>query len=194
MNVLKITGLAIFIKMMMMSAACESSIGSSSKDATAPPLYFDVPAYMRAQTREWQQQNAVLEKTVHIDTTQEIQIFEQPDWERELELWLRCDLNKAAWRGLFSTDSSSSSGGTTVVTYSNSNIAEIPHKKVQIVFDAQHRPLSLKIENSHESFLASGSEKLQYDALQKYYTYEVIQQLKGIEQSSFLIEGKIKTP
>ncbi len=63
--------------------------------------YFDVKGYFEAEAKRLQSLNPTINKEVSINYESEQKTLQIADWNKELEIFIAADINKADWRGQF---------------------------------------------------------------------------------------------
>jgi hypothetical protein len=79
--------------------SCSSSVESEE------PVFFNIKSYISNQVRELKTHHALLQKTVINKGKEETKVISQPDWNKELQAFMECDLNRPGWSASYKTDS-----------------------------------------------------------------------------------------
>jgi len=79
--------------------SCSSSVESDE------PVFFNIKSYISNQIGQLQTQHAALQKTVMNKGKEETKVISQPDWNKELQAFMECDLNRPGWSASYKTDS-----------------------------------------------------------------------------------------
>lgn len=79
--------------------SCSSSVESDE------PVFFNIKSYISNQIGQLQTQHAALQKTVMNKGKEETKVISQPDWSKELQAFMECDLNRPGWSNSYKTDS-----------------------------------------------------------------------------------------
>lgn len=77
---------------------------SQTAEQRPPSDYFDLKTYFASEVTRLEARNPSVSKTVSIDETTEQKELKIEDWEKELSAFSDADINKAAWRGLFTVE------------------------------------------------------------------------------------------
>lgn len=79
--------------------SCSSSVESEE------PVFFNIKTFISKQTGLLEKQQAVLKKTVISKGKAETKVISNPDWKKELQAFMACDLNRPGWSASYKTDS-----------------------------------------------------------------------------------------
>jgi len=71
-------------------------------NAVTTRQYFDLKGYVSAAAQRLNQLNPQIDKTVTINQSAEHKKLKITDWQKELSVITDADINKSAWKGLFS--------------------------------------------------------------------------------------------
>ena len=71
----------------------------------AAPVFFSVKSYMEEQAQLLSRQKVKIKKTVVSKGAEETKVIEQPEWDKELQAFMECDLNRPGWSASYKTDS-----------------------------------------------------------------------------------------
>lgn len=77
---------------------------SESEVAVNEKAFFDLAGFIDAQVEELNREKPRLEKTVTINGTEETQTNPELDFERDLAIFRRSDINKSAWTEKYRID------------------------------------------------------------------------------------------
>jgi len=77
---------------------------SQTAEQRPPSDYFDLKTYFASEVTRLKARNPSVSKTVSVDETTEQKELKIEDWEKELSAFSDADINKAAWRGLFTVE------------------------------------------------------------------------------------------
>ena len=83
-------------------------------ETNVAPHYFSVAEFFKNECSRLKEEKMVLLKKVRYDAREETMQIQQPVWEDELRPFLDCDINKPAYTGAYSIDSSATDGAHTI--------------------------------------------------------------------------------
>lgn len=133
----------------------------AQKEASTNGPWFQVPAYMKAEIAALKKANPAISKTLvwgdELRSAQEDSV----DWDRELAIWERMDLNKAAWSASFdSTVKQTADGGRFVLYESRDQKPEL--RSVSLLYDAKEALLVIEADWEEHHFWMHRSYRLSY--------------------------------
>lgn len=163
--------------------SCNSSLEESEEGNTGN--YTDIPLYFQKQIDELNHANPLILKTVVSNNDKETREVHIKDWTNELSSFLTTDLNKPAYQGHVSKDSSAN-----IVTYSLSG-KNIDPTTVIIKYDSSTLVKSFAIERTTQNFLYTTTEKLNFEK-GRSYSIEKKQKVLFIGVNDYSINGIIK--
>lgn len=100
---------------MLLIFGCQSN-SNISVDQTEKP-FFDLRAFFESEIARLQEENPKIKKEIEINGKKEQKTQEQVDFEKELAIFKRSDINKPAWRDKYGVDSITTSGDLIRVDY-----------------------------------------------------------------------------
>lgn len=144
--------------------------------------YFDLEGYLKKEALRLQKANPLINKTVVVGGKSETHKVKIADWKKELDLFIQSDINKAAWRGSFS-----SSLANGMSTYTSQN-AKVPVKKLEVSFKG-NKVSAIRIFVSNTNDLYKSNDSLSYypDSL---YQIKKVQQIRLRAEKKYEITGK----
>ncbi len=166
---------------------------SNPKQSNIPP-YFDLQGFMNGQIKILNTGKTGIIKHLSVNDKKEEHQLNSPDWKQELQPFIDADINKPAWRGSFTVDTSYSIDVNTdtekIVTYT-ADTTGIRTKKLALHLDI-HTGAVLEIEahNLTDNVLYHFDQQLFYFPQKKYFitTYEKVVLMSP---SSIKIDGKM---
>ncbi len=144
--------------------------------------YFDLEGYFKKEAARLQKANPAINKTVMVGGKSETHQINIANWEKEFDLFIQADINKAAWRGAFNANGTN---GNRIYT---SQSAKVPVKKLEVSF--KHNKVSaIRIFVSNTNDLYTSSDSLSYypDSL---YQIKKTQKIRLSADKKYEITGK----
>lgn len=177
-NIINKVVLALAITTLFFSCSTEVQ---NQKDNTS---YIDIPAYFQKEIIRLKTENPTVVKTVKKDKQEETKEVQIANWENELSNYLNIDLNKPAYHGLFTKDSTDYK-----VTFSakDSNL-DISFIEISYVLT---EPVEFKIKRKVKNSLYQTEETLYYHK-NKSYSLEKHQSVIALDDNHYYIEGRFK--
>ncbi|MEE1943497.1 hypothetical protein VRU48_00160 [Pedobacter sp. KR3-3] len=144
--------------------------------------YFDLESYFKKEALRLQKANPVVNKTVMVNGKSETHKVKIADWEKEFDLFIQADINKAAWRGAFSANTANG-----MSTYTSQS-AKVPVKKLEVSFKG-NKVSAIRILVSNTNDLYKSNDSLSYypDSL---YQIKKVQQIRLRAEKKYEITGK----
>ena len=145
---------------LLLCSSCQNE-----KDAAVESLaYFDMLQFMQAEIEDLIAENKTLKKIMYTSDTTETQFIEQPDWQKELEIFASSNINKPTLYGTYSVDTnehiiqykslkSKNKVEALTLSYATSNLKTI--KKIEI-------------SNRQENYISQSLQTLIYQPKQNY--------------------------
>ena len=119
--------------------------------------YFDLKGYFEKEASRLSKTNPMLSKTVGVNESSETRKIRISDWEKELEIFKDADINKAAWKGMFTEIKQP---GRQIYT---SNDEKIPVKQLQLYYSEKGDKIKgLQIIIHTDNMLYSSCDTLSY--------------------------------
>ncbi len=154
------------------------------QDKLDSKTYFDVSGYFKGEAARLTKANLPVDKIVMVNGKMEEKKITITNWEKEFDLFISSDINKASWKGAFNTVKSDS-----ITTYT-SNSDKISVKKVEVVYQNE-KIKAIKIFVTNTNNLYTSKDTLSYypDSL---YQIKKIQSIKLMDEKKYQITGKFK--
>jgi len=177
-NIQKVVGLIASI----IWVSCQNNVEPQMSSVT----YFDTQAYMQAEIKYLNDQPNTLHKIIYADNSVDTLFIEQPDWQKELQIFAAGNINKPTLYGTYSVDTiansiqyksleSKNKVESLMVTYATTNLQTVTQ---------------LTINKRQENFINRSSEHLIYQPKQNY-SIHIKQNVIGKQSTAFKLEGKI---
>lgn len=146
--------------------------------------YFDVQGYFKAEASRLAKNNQTINKTIIVNDKSEERKVSIPNWEKEFDLFIQADINKASWRGSFTTTTTGN-----LKTYSSQS-EKIPVKKLEVGYK-DNKVSSVKVFVTNTNDLYTSTDSLSYypDSL---YEIKKVQRIKLMNEKKYQIIGKFK--
>jgi hypothetical protein len=148
------------------------------------PAYFDIATYFNKEALRLSKNNLAVNKTVWVDGKKEQKNIIIKNWEKEFEIFIDADINKASWKGFFSVN-----GNADEEVYV-SNDKKIPVKKV-IVKKNGERITAIQIFIHNTNDLYNSQDSLSYfpDSL---YHIKKTQKIKLLSERKYEVTGRFQ--
>lgn len=171
---------ALSLAMVITFFSCSSS--DKSKDSLTKE--FDLPKFFRNEVAALNALQPKIRKTVSKDNISETKQLVIADWNKELANFLTIDLNKPAYKGAFTKDSSANGVRYTFID------STLDLSLVQVIYKADE-PSTIIIKKSTKNLLYNTSEHLEYVKGERY-SVEKEQFVKALGNQYYKIEGLIE--
>jgi len=106
--------LIILFLLSVLTIACQPE---SVKERAKVDYFFDLEAFMNQEIERLNEAQPRIEKRIVLSGKTEVKQFDSLDYERELAVFVKADINKVAWVDKYEADSSYQDGKLTKVTY-----------------------------------------------------------------------------
>lgn len=175
------------VSLLLLFAAC-SADRTSAETADDLTPFFKLESYFDKEIARLDSLQPVLQKTVTLDDKAEEQRFVETDFEDELRIFRRSDINRPAWSDKYQIDSLRANGQLQSVRYTaldsslNTRFLRVDYQQDTIV--------EIRVKNRTHSAIADTEQHLRYQP-GKSYQIESKQKTVGSEIRKVLIEVKI---
>lgn len=146
--------------------------------------YFDLAGYFKQEASRLAKTQLTINKMVVVNGKSETRAVKIQNWEKEFDLFVQADINKASWRGSF----------TPTVTDNlhvfTSQSQKIPVKKVEISYQG-NKVSGIKVFVTNANDLYTSNDSLSYypDSL---YQIKKVQHIKLMAEKRYEVSGKFK--
>jgi len=155
-------------------------------------VYFDNPAWFKEEIGRKQKQNPELIKNLQVDKDTSHLTIRPESWEKELEVFLETDLNKAVYSGKFKTDTiRSGAGAQDSLTIRYTAKEEDINVRYYSVVLVQNRVRNLQAEILNTSPLLRSELKWSYWP-DSGYSVQGSHEMKGIRSKHFLVNARYR--
>lgn len=146
--------------------------------------YFDIKGYFEKEALRLNKSNPSLLKTVEVNGAAETKKIHIPDWKKELSIFSDSEINRTAWKGLFSTNK------TDAQELYQSDNKKVPVKEV-LILKKDGRISGIRILVKNSNMLYSSTDTLSYypDSL---YRINKKQHIKLMAEKRYSITGRLK--
>ncbi len=179
---------AIFCVFTFTRCEYEPSPMNTSK---ATQQFFDIKGFFENEIQHLQKANPRVIKLVAIDQHTETKELKGVDFKKELDLFIKSDINKPAWSDKYIADSLfESNKALTSIKYRSKD----PNLKIQFIevtFDESREVSQITIHNQVNSLIAKTNEVLRYE-VGKGYSIENEQSILTTKPKRLKIEAQFQ--
>jgi len=133
----------------------------AQKEVSTNGPWFQVPAYMKAEIAALKKSNPSISKTLVWGDELRSAREDSVDWNRELGIWERMDLNKASWAASFDLTVKKTADGGRFALY-ESRDQEPDLRSVSLLYDAKETLLVIEADWEEQNFWMHRSYRLSY--------------------------------
>ena len=147
-------------------AAAPTTVGSSeANNATSEP-FFDLAAYVDAETTRLRERRTAVTKTIELNGETETKQFDDLDFADDLRPFRAANINKPAWRDKYAVDTVRLSGNHRKITYRAIDTTLI----VRRLFVEEDRGAVTRVEIDRKtgSVLSDGWHEMVYEPARGY--------------------------
>jgi hypothetical protein len=171
---------ALVVVIALMAAGCKPEV----KDDKGQLKYFDIKKYFNAEAIRLAKQYPHITKTVSYNGQQETKTVTIKHWQQEFNSFIESDINKAAWKDSYSTNTNGS-----CITYTATDTTL--HTRNLIINLKGNKVASVYVINFTKNMLYQTREALAYipDSI---YIIEKNQKVRLLGNNDYKITGKFK--
>jgi hypothetical protein len=162
---------------LLLLAACQMR---ESAESGGPKPFFDLKGYINAQIEALNALQPTLEKRIQVDGQNETQELDSLDYEKELRMFLRSDINRKAWFDKYEVDSTFENGTLESVRYTT-DTEDLKTSLLEVEYE-QGEVSRIYIENKTESVVADVRQELLYEPGQGYRLFTAQKTAMSSEQ------------
>ncbi|OWY21223.1 hypothetical protein C7N43_10570 [Sphingobacteriales bacterium UPWRP_1] len=141
--------------------------GTPNVQASDTAAYFNLNRFFNQEITRLQNSKTGLQKTAALNQESETKTLKEVNWQKELSAFTASDINKPAWKGKYTADTTRQNGFTTV-TYTATDHA-LRTRLVQLNFkNGSNSPVSVAITNQTNNFVYQTNENLHYQTTAGY--------------------------
>ncbi|MCO6487551.1 MAG: hypothetical protein J5I98_03985 [Phaeodactylibacter sp.] len=145
-------------------AGCASG-GEEGKHAT-PDAFFDLKGYMESEIQRLSETQPEVLKRIAIDGRGEEKTFDSLDYEKELDIFSRSDINKVAWLDKYRVDSVYQGGQLARLTYTSKD-KDLKTHLLEVRF-SDGQVTQVHVQNKTESIVADVGQEIWYQPAKGY--------------------------
>ncbi len=153
--------------------------------------FFNLNNYFEKEAERLQQSNRPWLKIAQLNEKKETLKVSNINWQKELEIFSRCDLNKPAWKEKYKIDTTFLNGDLSKISYISTD-DELLIKKINITFSTSNKPDSIQIRKETHNFLMSMEQDLHYNP-NTGYKIEQREKMLGFKPSYSSVELRFST-
>ena len=170
--------------MLLLLCAC-----TSQTDAPVPKpqnTYFSIKQFFEGEIERLTKEAVSSDITIEMNGKSETQKNEKVDWRTQLAPFLVSDINKPAWIGKYSVDTTKTNGKTTLTFTARE--AKLRTRSIAIVFENGEQPSSISIQNEVSNLVYAQKERLNYS--KTAYSIESEQRMLWMKPKQFIINAR----
>ena len=163
--------------------ACSQDQPAQETNIATP--FFDLKAYFNQQVEHLQEEQPKIIKKVRIGESTEENALSEVDFEKELQIFQRSDINRPAWADKYEIDSTFASGKLQSIQYTAKDTS-LTTRLLYIGFQ-EGDVNAIRVNNRTYSAIASTEQNLLYQAASGY-RIESIQKTIGSDSKKVWID------
>jgi len=144
---------------------CQSSISSATTQEEK--AFFDLRAFFEQEIVRLKAENPKIKKEIEINGKREEQTQEGVDFEKELAIFMRADINKPAWREKYKVDSTMVVDRLARLAYAAID-SSLKTRLLFIEFDQKEAVEKVFISNKTNSPLIQSEQQLTFEPAKGY--------------------------
>lgn len=168
--------------------ACTSNDTGESVDQTAT-AFFDLEDYFEQEAIRLAAQSYTLKKQLLIDTKEETQTLETPDFEAEFLPFARLNINQPTWMDKYRVDSIFNTAQQLQAIDYTAIDESMKTNKLIIVYDSLAAVQEISIHNNSSSLIMDAKQFLSYQA-NKGYSIQTEQDVLLFGAKEILLEAE----
>lgn len=162
--------------------SCQNKVEPQMNSVT----YFDTQEYMQAEIKYLNDNQNTLQKIIYADNTVDSLFIQQPDWQKELQIFASANINKPTLYKTYSVDTI----GNSIQYKSLESKNKVEFLMVTYATTNWQTVSKLTINKRQENFINRSSEYLIYQPKQSY-SIHIKQNVIGKQSTAFELEAKI---
>jgi hypothetical protein len=162
---------------------------NSSANENQEKVFFDLAQFIDMEIAHLESENVSVFKTVYINEEKETITIDNLDWKKELEIIRQSDLNKAAYKLSYETDSSK-----TRIVYSLKDSEDLPVVVLSILKNDAGEITRIRSDHKSNNYLYSSSKTAIADFRNghlSHYNIKGTQELFIGTEKVFEIDGRV---
>lgn len=144
---------------------CQSSISTATNQEDK--VFFDLRTFFEQEIVRLKAENPKIKKEIEINGKREEQTQEEVDFEKELAIFMRADINKPAWREKYKIDSTMVADQLTRLAYAAID-SSLKTRLLFIEFDQKEQVEKVFISNKTNSPLIQSEQQLTFEPAKGY--------------------------
>lgn len=140
--------------------------GGEEEGLTAPDAFFDLKGYIKGEIRRLSEIQPEVLKRIAIDGRGEEKTFDSLDYEKELDIFSRSDINKIAWLDKYRVDSVFQGGQLVRLTYTSKD-KDLKTHLLEVQFSGG-QVTQVHVQNKTESIVADVGQEIWYQPAKGY--------------------------
>lgn len=148
--------------------SCENGPVSSDDSLQSKDYFFDAKGYFAEESTRLAEAGKGLVKEIWFNGEEERLESDSLDWDKELELFLKADINRPAWTEKYTGDTTLSSAGTPERISYTAQEEELRIQQMDISFDPSGKIDEIYIQKEINSLIEKVSQKLNYRPQEGY--------------------------
>lgn len=138
-----------------------------NEQASGTTIYFNLNRFFNQEITRLKNMKTGLQKTAILNQESETKTLTDVNWKKELSAFTASDINKPAWEGKYTADTTRQNGFTTVTYTANDD--GLRTRLIQLNFkDGSNSPVSVAITNQTKNFVYQTNENLHYQTAGGY--------------------------
>lgn len=144
---------------------CQSSVSTATNQEDK--VFFDLRAFFEQEIVRLKAENPKIKKEIEINGKQEQQTQEGVDFEKELAIFMRADINKPAWREKYKIDTTMVANQLARLAYAAID-SSLKTRFLSIEFDQKEEVEKVFISNKTNSPLIQSEQQLTFEPAKGY--------------------------
>lgn len=153
--------------MLVVAIGCNQH-GTSDSPIDKVNPYYDLKGFFEREIQALETMKPTIVKTISLDEQIEKKELKDVDLRKELDLFIKADINKPAWSDIYLIDSLISPISKRSVLRYRSRDPKQKIQSIEIEFDSLQSPTKIEIQSNVKSAIANTNETLIYYARKGY--------------------------
>lgn len=183
----KIIGGCALVCLCLMACQSDSTSAVDSQEDAADAVFFPLENYIEQEVARLTTAGVSLEKQILYNDKEEVQTVTEVNYEQELSLFRRADINKPAWIDLYLADTVLQDNLIRAVRYQTQE-EELEVKSLEVKWDENGTVNEIVIRRESSSTLASNEYDLIYRP-EEGYEITTLQQNRSADPITIRIKG-----
>ena len=170
--------------------SCTQQEDSTSTDENAPAVFFPLANFMDQEVRRLDSLGVTMTKTIRYNDSVEVQSGQAVDFEDELSIFRRADINKPAWTDQYQADTVFQGAQAREVRYQALE-PDLEVRLLTVKWNALGDVTEIQARRANSSALASNEYELFYFPASGY-RIKTQQENRAADPIEILIEGEFE--